>query len=602
LMTTEEYSQETIRGKSELTQKGPNASGSKAGESGLSKDYAFGWSYGILETYNLVIPNFVGGSSNTSLAADPDSKTIEILRTMPNTEEATALAQETSPYWGSQPFTGGGVYLGAVFVLLFFLGAFLVKSPLRWYLIASSVLCIFLAWGKHFSAFNYLLFDTLPMMNKFRAVTMALGLTNLFVVLLGVLGLQAFFDKNIEAGERKRALLLAGGIAGGLALLGYLLSFGLDFHKEGENFPAAVAAAVAQDRAGLLRADAFRTLIFMACAFAVLWFWLRTRFSAAWVVLGIGLLSLIDIWAIGNRFLDEGDYVSATDKLRITAPTAADEQILKDPDPYYRVADFRRGSPISNALTSYHHKSIGGYHAAKLMRFQELVERHFQKEGRLRQPMEASKIYGMLNTKYFIYTEDQALPNNDPCGNAWFVREFQIVENGDAEIAALEGMNTKEKAVLQKSYAAGLEGFTPQFDSAASIGLTRYHPYSLTYQYSAASDQLAVFSEIYYPPSKGWSMYLDGQKAPDFTKANFLLRAAKLPAGQHELKMVFSPKSYHTGELISLLTSLLALGLAVWGIVWFARKYEFPAATNLPEAEEKKPVKKAKPTEVRKKR
>jgi hypothetical protein len=308
---------------------------------------------------------------------------------------------------------------------------------------------------------------------------------------------------------------------------------------------------------------------------------LKKPFKPVWAVLGIGALALIDILGVGFRFVNSDSYVNRMDKSRITAPTPADEQIMKDPDPYYRVADFRR-DPFRNAITSYHHLSMGGYHAAKLMRYQELIERY------LGDPSKYSHIYGMLNAKYFIGPKDQVIPNADALGNAWFVKSYDVVDNGDAEIAALETLQPKEKAVIQKACLDGLEGWQPQFDSAATIQLTHYYPDTMIYSYSAATDQLALFSEVYYPPSKGWNLYIDGQKADNFTKADFILRAAKLPAGQHEVKMIFAPQTYFTGEKISLISSLIVIALTIWGIYWFASNYAFPDAQNLPEAVTKK--------------
>ncbi len=580
LMTTKEYADETIRGQSELHHKDAS-SGSTASEGdGLSKEYAFAdWSYGVLETYNLLIPNFVGGSSSKGFASEPNSATLSSLRALNNNEQAQQLAQQATHYWGAQRFTSGPLYMGAAFIFLFFLGAFLVRHPLKWYIIVFVPLTVLMAWGDHFKAFNYFLFDYLPMYNKFRDVKMTLGVGTMLVVLLGMLGLQAFFNKNTGERARLRALYSAGGVAVGLILLGYLLSFGFDFLKDGENYPAAVAAAVAEDRAGLLRADAFRSFIYVALSFGLLWFWAKKRFSAWWAALALGLIAVIDIWGIGLRNLDSSDYVEKSAKQQITAPSKADEQILQDSDPHFRVADFRRGLPFSNALTGYYHQSMGGYHAAKLMRYQEMIERY------LSQPNDNRFIYGMFNAKYFIMQNDQVINNPEALGNAWFVREYEIVPDGDAEIAALAELMPGEKLVVQQRQAGELQGFHLQYDSMATIRLTHYHPDTLIYSYSAASDQLAVFSEMYYPPSKGWSMYLDGQKAPDFFKADFTLRAAKLPAGQHELKMIFAPKSYYTGERISLILSLLVLASAAWGIYWFAKNYDWPEADKLPQQE-----------------
>ncbi len=598
LMTTKEYAEETIRGKSELTKKDAS-SGSTASEGGgLSKDYAFQYSYGVLESWNLLIPNYMGGSSSVGFASDPNSATISALRSMKSSEEAMQFAQRASHYWGGQPFVGGGVYMGIVFTLLFFMGMFLVKNPLRWYVLGALILGIMVSWGKNFPAFNYLMFDHFPMFNKFRDPKMILIICNMLVVAFGMFGLQAFLDKKTDQQMRQRGLLLGGAVTAGLLLIAFLLSFTLDYQKPGDEFPQALADAIAKDRAALLQADVLRSFLFVGLAFGLLWFWVKKSFAPVALVLGIGVLAIVDIWGVGARMLTEEDFITQSQKNSLKAPSAGDDEILKDKDPHFRVADFRRGLPFTNAFTGFHHKSVGGYHAAKLMRYQEVIEKY------LNDPGTSQHIYGMLNAKYYINNEDKALTNPSACGNAWFVKEIKVVADGDAEIAALADLKPKEQAVVQESFAASVKGFTPSFDSSATIQLVRYHPDTMTYNYSAASDQFALFSEVYYPPSKGWEMYLDGQKTDDFIKANFLLRAAKLPAGKHEVKMVFSPKSYHTGETIAVIAALLVLGLTVWGIFWFTKNYQVPDAGNLPimEAKERAAAPKPTRTEPRKKK
>jgi len=586
LMTTKEYADETIRGKSELTKKDEGSSGSSAEEGGgLSKTYAFQYSYGIAETWNLLIPNYLGGSSSVGFASDPESETIAALRQMKNSEEAMQYAQKSGHYWGGQPFVGGGVYMGMVFTLLFFMGMFLVKNPIKWYVLGTLILSIMISWGSNFSVLNYALFDHFPMFNKFRDPKMFLIIANMLVVAFGIMGLQAFFDKKTDAKTRQNGLLLGGVVTVGLLVIGFLISLGFDYQKPGDDLPKALADAIAKDRAALLQADFLRSLFYAAVPFGLLWFWMKKSFSANILTILIGLIAVVDVWGIGARMLSSEDYIDKSQKNAQMAPTAGDDEISKDKDPHFRVADFRRGLPFSNAFTSFHHESVGGYHAAKLMRYQELIENY------LNDPKN-QQIYGMLNTKYFINQQDKALTNPSACGNAWFVQEVKTVANGDEEIAALAGLNPKTQAVVQEAFASSLKGFTPQFDSTASIQLTHYHPDTMIYKYTANGDQFAVFSEVYYPPSKGWKMFLDGKPTDDFIKCNFLLRGAKLPAGQHEVKMIFAPKSYYSGETITLIAGLLVLALSVWGLVWFARKYQLPDANNLPEAEkqEHRPV------------
>jgi Co/Zn/Cd efflux system component len=589
LWTTYEYSQESIRGKSELTQKA-GSSGSKAGESGLSKDYAFNWSYGIAETYTLLIPSYMGFSSNENFVSERDSETLRALQRLNNPEQAQSLTRVTSKYWGAQPFAGAPVYIGAIIWFLFFLGAFLIKKPIKYWIITATVLTIMMGWGDNFKALNYFLFDYMPMYNKFRAVTMVYGITTLLAVMLAMMGLQAFLSKEIEKAQKQKALYLAGGIAGGLALLALLISGSLAYGTDQvPNLPAAVEDALIADRSALLRADALRSLGLIVAAFAALWVTLRGSLKPAITVIAVGLLILIDMWGVARRIVNTDSFVTERETAQITAPGQADQQVLQDPDLHYRVADFRQ-NPFASALTSYHHKSMGGYHAAKLMRYQELIECCLQ------DPANYDHVYGMLNAKYFI-GQQGAQMNPKAMGNAWFVPAYELVADADAEYAALGSLQPGQKAIIQQQYGNYLEGLNIRFDSTANIRLTAYHPDTLTYQYSANSEQLALFSEVYYPPSKGWQLYLNGEKMEPFIKANFILRAARLPAGQNqELKMIFEPRSYYTGEKITLASSLLILLLGIGGLALFFRQYGPPEANQLPaEAPESAPpAKKAK--------
>lgn len=587
LWTTYEYSQESIRGQSELTQKAAGASGSTAAEGGLSKDYAFNWSYGIGETMTLLIPGYAGFSSGGNFVSDRSSETYDALRRLNNPELANQLVAKTGHYWGAQPFTGAPVYFGAVIVFLFFLGAFTSKHPLKWWILIGVVLTIMMGWGENFKALNYFLFDTVPLYNKFRAVTMVFGLTCFLTILMGALGLQAFFGTDHSDQEKRRGLILGGAITGGLILLTLLLSFTMDFGTANAQLPDALAEALRNDRAGLLQADAVRSLVFVGLAFGILWFYLRKTLTANIAVIALAVLTLVDLWGVDRRVVGTDDFTEARNVDNFVQASQIDQQISADPDPYFRVADFRQ-NPWSSALTSYHHKSMGGYHAAKLMRFQELLERY------LSDPNANRHIYGMLNTKYFIFSEDQASPVPEAAGNAWFVESYNTVPDGDAEIAALANLKPKTEAVLQQSYAEELGNFNLQFDSTATIELISYHPDELVYRYSAQSDQLAMFSEVFYPEEKGWSLYLGEERIP-ILKANFILRAAKLPAGQNqELRMVFEPKSYYQGELIATASSWLTLLLLFGGLFLFFRNEPIGDANRLPESGQATPATKAK--------
>jgi hypothetical protein len=580
LWTTWEYSKETIRGKSELTADVKQASsGGLSGEDGLSKEYVFGWSYGILETFNLIIPNYVGGSSTKNFAAESSSATLGALRKLNDPNLGNSIARSTTHYWGPQTFTGGPAYLGIIFVFLFFLGSFLIKNPIKWWVIASSILTIMLAWGSHFPIFNYTMYDYFPLFNKFRAVTMALGLTTFFVAFLGMLGLNEFFKKEITNDERLKALNLAGASTGGLIVLGILISFGLDYGTVGTGIPDSVASALREDRAGLLMSDALRSLVLAGLAFGAMWIYVKKSLKPMLLLGVLALLTIGDTANIAGRFISEEDWLDKKATENFVAPSEADIQIRQDPDLHYRVADFRRGAPWSNAFTGYHHKSIGGYHAAKLMRLQELIENY------LGDPNANSHLYGMLNVKYFISTDGQGQDrpslNRDALGNAWFVNSYEIVPDGDTEFKALASLKPGETAVIQQPFADHVEGLNIQVDSNATIKLTAYHPDKMVYQSNAATEQLAIFSEIYYPPNKGWKLFIDGEPS-EFIKADFILRAARIPAGNHEIEMRFEPASFYTGETITLVGSILVLGLLIGGVYFHLKNNNLPDPRNLP--------------------
>lgn len=610
LWTTYEYSKESIRGQSELTKttEGSDTAGSNAGD-GLSYDYAFAWSYGVQESFNMLIPAYRGGSSAKGLTEADDSEVTKFIRKNNNLlaqmdpqMQQVVLGRLPTQYWGDQPFTSGGVYFGAIIFLLFFIGLFLVTPTLRWWAIIGTVLTIMLAWGSNFAAFNYAVFDFVPMYNKFRAQTMILGITNLLVALVAFRGLQVFFEKNTTAEQRKKALIGGGGVLLGFMAVAALLAFGSDFLSAqneailaqiDQRIAAPLAEAVAADRAALLWGDFMRTLAFAGAAFAALWLANMKKISATWVVVIIGLLTVFDLWSVDKRYLDYERFQSKKAQVERAQPTAADKQIMADPDPHYRVFDLRDQvqGPFQNSLTSIHHKSIGGYHAAKLLRYQELVERYL---GRgLSQ--DNLHIFNMLNMKYFITPDGKVQRNPEAYGNAWFVKNIRVVADPSAEMDALATLKPKETAVIAEKYAAGLQDFNLQYDSTAVIKLTGYTPDRMTYTYSAKSPQLALFSEVYYPEDKGWHLYVDGERLEGLTKANYILRAAKLPAGDHELVMAFEPSAYKTGEFISVASGIIVLLLTLYGLFLLFKNNRLQDPARLPEKEKeavKQPVKK----------
>ncbi len=568
IWTTQEYSKETIRGKSELS--------AKAGNDGLDKDYAFSWSYGIGETMTLMFPNARGGGS---LQSGEGTEIYKVLLQQARQQGAPAsyAARQAggAMYWGDQPFTSGPIHYGAIVCFLFFLGAFLVKGPMKWWLIVASIFIIILSWGKNFG-FNDFMFDYFPFYNKFRSVKMILNLGLMTFILMGALGLQRFFSSEFSTESKQRALLYAAGIAGAICLLMLAGSGMLSFTGVRDaQYPPEIATMLQGDRAGLLRADVFRALLFILASTAVMWFYLKGRLKSMIAVPLIALLVVAEAWTVSKRYVDNDSFEETSRIEAITQPTGADAQIMADADPHFRVLDLSRGRIDGNATTSYFHKSLSGYHAAKLMRYEEMTKQY--------SPMDVNKngqILDMLNTRFIINNDDKgqarAIPRNSNLGNAWFVNEYKMVENADAELAALATLNPRTTALVQQKHADYLKGLNLSADSTANAGnsirLTNYHPDKMTYESNTNSEQLAVFSEIYYPPEKGWQVYIDDAPIEnDFIKANYTLRAMRVPAGKHKIEMRFEPRSYYTGEMISLIGSLLALLCFIGGMVYWGR-------------------------------
>lgn len=594
LWPTYEYGAETIRGKSELSSKAESGDG-------LTKDYLFGWSYGIGESLTLLVPHYAGGGNNESYTNTEIYKVI--LRQMPQGTPKSQAEQQAGMllYTGDQPFVGTAIYFGAIVCFLFFFGAFLVKGPEKWWLLAGGLFAVSLAWGKYFFL-NDIWYNVMPMFKKFRAVSMALGMAQLCFAALGALGLQKLMDADVAVSEKKRALWIATGITVVLCLLA--LVTGGDSPNDSKNFAgnAEILDLVRKDRMGLLRGDVLRTLGLIATAAGLIWLYLQGQIKAAIAVLAIAFLSLADNWMICKRTLTSDNYTDKKSALAPPKPEDFDNLIRTDKDIHYRVLDLARGSITSNATSSYFHKSMSGYHAAKLQRYQEVVDRYFGE-----QLSKSIRILGMMNVKYLVTQNGQVMPNTDACGHAWFVKNWQFVPTADAELAALANLNPKDTAVVQQSYAGYLQGLNPQRDSAARIDLVAYHPDKMEYEYSSATEQLAVFPEIYYPPAKGWNCYLNGQAVEGFIKVNYLVRGMRLPAGQKmKLEMRFEPRSYYTGGKISMAVSALTILLFLFGLIWWFRNHSLDNPSRLSEVERqqapRQPAKPAPKQEQKKRR
>ncbi len=538
LATTMEYGEESTRGKSELTTDLDNKT------SGLDKDYATSWSYGVAETFTLLIPNFHGGASQGSLTTD--SETYQAIKRAPNAKQ---LIKQLPLYWGTQPFTSGPTYAGAIVIFLFVLGLFFVKSEMRTWLILATILSIMLAWGKNFMGLTELFLDYFPGYNKFRAVSMILVIAEFTIPLLGFVALNKFIKSDKSEKEKKKPLQLAFYIVGGLTLLFALVPSmffdfvgGQDTSLEKNGWPID---ALKSDRAGLLSADAWRSFIFIALTFATLWMYLKNKFQSKYVILIVGVLILADMWTVNKRYLNDDHFVRKSKVETPYQPTQANNLILNDKDPNFRVFN-QSVSTFNDASTSYFHKSIGGYHGAKLKRYQELIENHISKGN--------MAVLNMLNTKYFINPKGQAQQNPGAMGNAWFVNSVNIVPNADAEIDALNNLDVKNTAVVDARFKDLVSQNSSNENS--SISLTDYEPNYLKYTSTSTSDGIVIFSEIYY--EKGWNAYVDCELKPHF-RANYVLRGMQVPTGNHIIEFKFEPKTYQIGESVSLASSIILL-------------------------------------------
>jgi len=574
LYTTYEYGKESLRGPSELSIDHTNQT------SGLDKDYATSWSYGKMETFNLFIPNLVGGASGSELSKKSATykKLLEVGATK---KQANDAIKRMPTYWGPQPFTSGPVYIGALVIFLFVMGIFLVKGPIRTWLLTATLLSIMLAWGKNFMFLTDIFFDYFPGYNKFRTVSMILVIAELTMPLLGILALKNIIEEKVSKEQIIKALKYSVGILSGLALI-FIVNPGiLDFRGLSDTqLPDYLQDSIIEDRASMMRGDAIRSLIFVLIGASTIWFYIKGKLKSNYLYIIIGLAIVIDLWSVDKRYLNEANFES---KHKVETPftaSKADEIILKDGDPNYRVLNLAV-STFNDASTSYFHKSIGGYHGAKLRRYQELIDFEISKEMQniintlKKQPTKESldlvlknnQALNMLNTKYIIYNpEAPPLVNYYSLGNAWFVSNTKVVANANKEIEAVQNFDPKTTAIVDKRFEKELFDFTK--DSNAKIVLTSYKPNHLIYKTEAKTDQLAVFSEIYY--EKGWNAYIDGNLAPYF-RVNYVLRAMKIPAGNHSIDFKFEPKSWAIGTIIALISSLILL-LALIGIIIFEFK------------------------------
>lgn len=565
LYTTYEYAKETIRGPSELTSNNTNKT------SGLDKDYAVQWSYGIDETMTLLIPNFKGGASQISAGVDSESYKALQQKGVQNPRQAV---NSIVMYHGDQPGTSGPVYVGAIIVFLFVLGLFIVKGRYKWWLLSATLISIVLSWGGNIMWLTSFLLDHLPMYNKFRTPSMSLVIAQIAMPLLGFIAVNNILTGKTDKKEWLNGLKWAAIITGGLSLL-FAVMPGIagDFNSQYDlrlQLPDWLIESAIADRKAALSSDALRSFLFIALAAGAFYLWHLKKIKTTFFIGILGLLILVDLWAVDKRYLNNDNFVSKKVAGNPFPEMPVDTEILKDKDISYRVLPLQNA--FQDARTSYYHKNVGGYHAAKMRRYQEIIENHLMPEMQqmakgLQAGNQLHTVFGqlpvinMLNSRYIIYDLNQApIRNPMALGNAWFVNSFELVENADEEITALKRIDPASKAIVDKRFSEFVEGKTFIKDMEGNIELTEYQPNYLKYSTKAATEQLTVFSEIYY--NKGWNAYIDGEKVPHF-RVNYILRAITLPAGEHTVEFKFEPKSYIIGNKISMVSSIVLVLLVL---------------------------------------
>lgn len=574
LYHTYEYSKESMRGKSELVKE----NSADQTDSGLERSYITQWSYGIGETFSLLVPNVKGGAS-VPLAANE--------KAMEKANPAyQSLYAQLGQYWGEQPGTSGPVYVGAFVMFLFILGLFIVKGPMKWALVAGTVFSITLSWGHNFMGLTDFFIDYIPMYSKFRAVSSILVIAEFTIPLLAMLALKEVMERPALFAEQKKAFYISFGLTGGLSLLfalfptvffpSYVSS--MEMNALQGAIPADQLAPILVNleemRRSLFTTDAWRSFFVIVIGCVLLGGYLFRKWNAKVTVGALLLLCIVDMWSVNKRYLYDEQFVAkGTEMKPFLEPSETDKEILKDKTLDYRVLNMATNTFNENN-TAYWHKSIGGYHAAKLRRYQEMIEAHIQGEMETlftkipevgadlsKIDVTDTPVLDMLNTRYYIVPLQQGatapLFNPHALGNAWLVKEVKYVNNANEEIDAIHGMNPRETAIVDKRFAETVKQPATMPDSLDNIVLKSYAPNALQYEVDTKQGGTVVFSEIYYP---GWRSYIDGEEVLH-GRANYILRAMNVPAGKHTIEFVFDPQSLHATETIA----FIALGIMLLG-------------------------------------
>lgn len=545
IFANNEYAKETMRGgHSELIKSNDNTNKT----SGLDLDYATNWSYGVDETLTFLIPGYMGTASGYNVGTDSKLYETLVKNGVPKAD-SKAFCQSAPTYWGEQPFTVGSVYMGAIVCLLFVLGLFIVKGPYKWGLLVATLFSVALSWGHNFMGLTELFFDYFPLYDKFRAVSSILIVAEVTMPLLGFLAVKQLLDGTIDKKSLNKSLYYSTGIVGGICLILALFGGSLcDFKSSNDaaftgQIPEWVYQAIIAERADMLRSDSFRSLLFVLVSGVLIWSFVNLNLKKNWMIAILGLLIFADMWPVNKRFLNDDNFATPKQTGSFYEIQPYEQAILQDNDPNFRVLNLASNT-FNEARTSYRLKSIGGYSAAKLRRYQDLIDQYISKMD--------LDVISMLNAKYIVVSDEngQVVPQRNPyaMGNAWYVDSIMIVDTPNEECAALGNINLNNTAVLDKKFADFVTDFNPVNDSTASVKLNTYSPKELTYTSNAKNDGTVVFSEIYYP--YGWKAFIDGKEAGIF-RVNYLLRAINVPAGTHQISMVFEPDSVKKGNTMS---------------------------------------------------
>lgn len=563
IMATQEYVKESTRGKSELT---INSDGSpKEVTSGLDKDYITEYSYGFLETFNLFIPRLLGGGNGEDVGKD--SETYKFFTSVGASPiEALREVKRTPTYWGSQPIVEAPAYVGAVVLFLFVFGLFMVKGPTKWWLVGGVIMSLLLSYGKNLGFLTNFFIDYVPMYNKFRAVTSIQVILELCIPVLAIFGLVELFKNPEKRSEQLKALKIAAGISGGVAILFLLFKGSFDFvgandgyyrqayGEYGQSFVDALKA----DRKSMFTYDSIRTLLLVLFSASGIWLFLNKKVTQNMLIIGLAVLILFDLVSVDRRYVNNENFVSALQVSKPFQANQADLEIMKD-DSHFRVFDV----VSSGARASYFHNSLTGYHAAKMGRYNELFDFYIVKNN--------MNVLNMLNTKYVIADDDKGnvfpYVNQDANGNAWFVSSLEKVNSANDEMMALDSLNTRIKAVTTQELASS----NFNVDSLSTIDILDYKPNYLKYNSNNNHDGFAVFSELYY--ANGWNAYIDGQLSPHY-RVDYVLRGMPIPKGQHTIEFKFEPHVVKTGSTIALASSIL-FGILILGGIAVMRKQKF---------------------------